>query len=267
MKPRTFIKAVRRALGPPDPVRRSAAFEVVRHPSAAPTAPSLRLMSFNIQGGHVAPPEALADFVGDHAPDVLALQEVDRGVPRSGGAHQARVMAERLGMSFAFAGTLRVEGGDYGIALLSRWPLLQVARHDLVVPYTSEPRAVIEARVQGPTGPLHVLATHADFLPWSAAAHGRALARRAAPLSGQRLVVMGDLNAGPGMAGPRAMVQAGLHDAVGGFDDGPTFVDPPRLRVDYILLDPPLAAGLQGGRRIMEVMSDHYPVVADVDLT
>lgn len=71
-------------------------------------------------------------------PDILALQEVDKGQRRSGYVRQARVLAEalrlpywRIGASYAgqsqvlhrrpLDSELKAESG-YGIALLSRWP-------------------------------------------------------------------------------------------------------------------------------------------------
>lgn len=72
-------------------------------------------------------------------PDVLALQEVDKGQRRSGYLHQARILAQslhlpywRIGASYAgqsqvlhrrpLDSELKAESG-YGIALLSRWPV------------------------------------------------------------------------------------------------------------------------------------------------
>lgn len=72
-------------------------------------------------------------------PDILCLQEVDKGQRRSGYLHQAAYFAEALGMPYwraaaSFSGPvygwhrrpihahLNREGG-YGIALLSKWPV------------------------------------------------------------------------------------------------------------------------------------------------
>ena len=56
--------------------------------------------------------------------DLVALQEVDRDLPRSGRVDQARALGEALGMDWRFAPALLGPGGGaYGIALLSRLPL------------------------------------------------------------------------------------------------------------------------------------------------
>ena len=76
--------------------------------------------------------------------DVLALQEVDRGQPRSGGVHQAELAAAAMGAAhWRFTGTVAGTPGEdgwlpatpasagdgagpgYGIALLSRLPVLE----------------------------------------------------------------------------------------------------------------------------------------------
>ena len=71
-----------------------------------------RVLTLNLQHGlsrEGAPTtaEELATAVAGLDVDVLALQEVDRGQPRSGGIDQARVVADALGLPHVrFAATL-----------------------------------------------------------------------------------------------------------------------------------------------------------------
>src|SRR6476659_10235726 len=58
--------------------------------------------------------------------DVLALQEVDRGVRRSGRVDQAAVIADRLGYRCVYGPALRVGGGTMGNALLVRGSVTDV---------------------------------------------------------------------------------------------------------------------------------------------
>ncbi|WP_165350410.1 endonuclease/exonuclease/phosphatase family protein [Xylanimonas protaetiae] len=62
---------------------------------------SLRLATFNVQHGRMpdgrVDPAFLAAAVASLDADVVALQEVDRGQVRSGGAHLARLVAEAMG--------------------------------------------------------------------------------------------------------------------------------------------------------------------------
>ncbi|HEV3402408.1 MAG TPA: endonuclease/exonuclease/phosphatase family protein, partial [Acidimicrobiales bacterium] len=62
----------------------------------------MRLATFNILHGRTfdggpASADRLAEACALLEADVLALQEVDKGQPRSGGVDQAAVVAERMG--------------------------------------------------------------------------------------------------------------------------------------------------------------------------
>jgi endonuclease/exonuclease/phosphatase family metal-dependent hydrolase len=89
-------------------------------------AARLRVVTFNIR--HAAPkdsyrglPDQLAAACASLNADVLALQEVDVGVPRSGRANLAEVAADACGMAYYFAKTRKhAYQGQYGNALLVR---------------------------------------------------------------------------------------------------------------------------------------------------
>lgn len=51
---------------------------------------------------------------------ILAVQELDRGVKRSGGEDQLQVLAQASGAQAHFASALDLQGGQYGVALLVR---------------------------------------------------------------------------------------------------------------------------------------------------
>ena len=86
----------------------------------------LRIATFNIR--HAAPkdsyrglPDKLAESCAELDADILGLQEVDVGVPRSGYADLPKVAAEACGMSYYFAKARRHAGrGQYGNAILVR---------------------------------------------------------------------------------------------------------------------------------------------------
>jgi len=59
-------------------------------------------------------------------PDIVALQEVDEGVGRSGRVDQPARLGELLGMEHAFGSFMEYQGGRYGLAILSRHPIRSV---------------------------------------------------------------------------------------------------------------------------------------------
>jgi len=117
-------------------------------------------------------------------PDVIALQEADRQTHRAGGHHVARELAETLGAAWVHlpAGIPRgvkpatrqwwldfeepiglYDEGDTGVAMLSRFPLTDVARLDL--PWKDcpwRPRLAMAATVPMGERKLRVINAHVD---------------------------------------------------------------------------------------------------------
>lgn len=68
---------------------------------------------------------AVADLIKKCGADVIALQEVDRGCRRSDGVDMAAVIARRAGYRRRHFIAIRpFQGGTYGTAILSRFPIL-----------------------------------------------------------------------------------------------------------------------------------------------
>lgn len=95
----------------------------------AQKADTLTIVSYNIHHGN--PPakpdvidlDAIANVIAAQQPDLVALQEVDVNIKRSGNINQAEYLAKKLGMYFYFAKAIDHDGGDYGVAVLSKFPI------------------------------------------------------------------------------------------------------------------------------------------------
>lgn len=96
-------------------------------------------MTYNIH--HCNPPsagdkidiEAIAQVISKEKPDLVALQEVDVNTERSGKRiNQAKELARLTRMHFFFSKAIDHQGGDYGVAVLSRFPILDSTR--LILP-------------------------------------------------------------------------------------------------------------------------------------
>ncbi len=230
-----------------------------------PAGPNLRVVSFNIRAGLSSSVDAIATLLESLNPDVVALQEVDVGVERSGRMDQAAALAARLGAEFVFAPTLEREGGEYGIALLSRLPFQNVRRIELEAAGAFEPRVAIDAELCVGDRFVRVVNTHADVFPWANAENTRDLIRAVGKSTGQGLIVAGDLNASPTDTASRNLMRAGLLDIVGQHAEGPTFLGGISHRIDYVFADQPLSVP-SDAQRIQVELSDHIPVVADLSL-
>jgi len=109
----------------------------------APLPPEIKIVSYNMRwrGGEDlrALVEALRDDAVIGGAFVIGLQEADRHRARSGNVNTARLIAEELGMHYAWAAPPRAKDDkakedETGVALLSAYPLTDVER--IVLPHT-----------------------------------------------------------------------------------------------------------------------------------
>src|SRR5690606_14126261 len=67
--------------------------------------------------------DLFGEIIKAENPDLVALQEVDKGTTRSGGIDQTAELSTRTGLTGYFAKAREFQGGDYGVAILSRLPV------------------------------------------------------------------------------------------------------------------------------------------------
>lgn len=225
------------------------------------TAPRVRIASWNIKAARTATLDALAEEMRAMDADVIALQEVDVHTRRGGNVDQPGTLAARLGFHYVFAASIRWSEGDYGLALLSKWPLVRVERHRVGVTDAGEPRIVLDATVCVAGRPLRILNHHADDLPATRARSFADVQQIVTATTGHRLLLMGDLNEtddGPGISMLRAtgLVDLGAEKAVSTSDWG---------RIDYVFADPQLARHASAVRVWPTDKSDHHAVLVELD--
>src|SRR5437879_8134462 len=71
----------------------------------------------------------IAGVINQQHPDLVGLQEVDRGVERTQRIDEIAELAELTKMEYAFAFNLTYQGGQYGVAILSKSPILATDHH------------------------------------------------------------------------------------------------------------------------------------------
>ncbi|MDF1800009.1 MAG: endonuclease/exonuclease/phosphatase family protein [Planctomycetota bacterium] len=233
----------------------------------------LVLLTYNIHHGEgddgVFDLERQARVILDSGADLVVLQEVDVGTGRAGGVDQATELGRLTGMHATFAEAMPYDGGSYGEALLSRWPLVAAETWPLPATAGREPRAAVVAVVEPPGlgWAVRVIGTHLDHLEDEElrVAQVEALLGYLAPSrphSGLPTVLMGDMNARPG-SGPIELLQEAGWTAADP-DLGPTYpaIDPVR-KIDWILLGPRSPGSLSGAEVLFApVASDHAPLRA-----
>jgi len=78
--------------------------------------------------------DRIVEIIRDHDVDIVMLQEVDEGVPRSRKMNLAKVLAEELNYPyFAIGHNVSLRKGRYGNATLSRYPIIRERNIDLTV--------------------------------------------------------------------------------------------------------------------------------------
>ncbi|MCP4885823.1 MAG: endonuclease [Planctomycetaceae bacterium] len=239
---------------------------------------TFRVLCYNIHYGQGTDGkydvERLANVINQTQPDLVALQEVDVGVKRSGRIHQARQLAEQTGMAVRFGPTQHFEGGLFGNAVLTRHQILDVAIHPL--PYsestpekTTYPRAAIAVTIRAPSGqPLRLISTHFQHnVPEDRVAEAQAINGLFAT-DNEKIptILAGDMNAQP-QAEPIQILRKQWKVVL---NDPPAPSAPattPRSRIDYIFYRPSNAFRLIKTNVVNEpIASDHRPVFAELVL-
>ena len=226
--------------------------------------PRLRVLTYNIHHGEAMDGkfdyERLAGVIKSLHPDIVALQEVDRGTERASGVDQAALLEELTGMKSVFGSALVYQGGEYGEALLSRWPLDQIRTYHLPFEPQQEPRTALAARITPDNGlPRFVfVGTHLDHTEEATRLEQTQRLNRVLPAAGgPPILLAGDLNARPGSAPMEELFAERWIDAIA-----------PQSRIDYVLFrngDPWKVVEVQ----IVDetVVSDHRPVLAILEWT
>ncbi|HWO18923.1 MAG TPA: endonuclease/exonuclease/phosphatase family protein [Kofleriaceae bacterium] len=229
----------------------------------------LRVLSYNIHSGRGTDRRVdlarIADVIGACDPDIVALQEVDVCRARSGAIDQPAALAAQLGMSACFEMCIEEGGERYGIATLTRLPLIESRR--LALPHEphrkrSEPRCALVTRLAWPGAGIEVdmVNTHLSVLAGERPAQVAAIARE---LPGREVIIAGDFNCTPGAAAFRTLA-GGMRSATRGARTFPSWL--PLVPLDHILVRGPLEV-VRGGRWTegpVRRASDHLPVYAEL---
>jgi endonuclease/exonuclease/phosphatase family metal-dependent hydrolase len=193
--------------------------------------------------------------------DVIALQEVDVRTRRSGFVDQPAAISSALGFNYVFAASILWDEGHYGLALVSRWPLVHVERHRMGGADLGEPRIVLDVRLCVAGRPLRVLNHHADRRNAARALGFVDLQRIARAARGHGLLVMGDMNERADGPGIRSLLDAGLVDLEA---DG-TSSTPRNRRIDYLFADTTLSPHAAAARVWTTDKSDHHALLTDLE--
>jgi endonuclease/exonuclease/phosphatase family metal-dependent hydrolase len=245
-----------------------------RKASVLPEKGQLKVMSYNI---HIAVPpstpgktdiEAIVTTIRDADPDIIALQEVDVNTVRTGKVDQAAVLAEKLKMNYFFAKAIDHDGGDYGVAILSKYPISETNIHRLstIAGTGGEARVMATAKITLKGGrAIRFAATHLDAQKDSVNRE-KQIAEINAIAESERLplIIAGDFNAQPGSSVINQLDKAFSRTCR---NCEPTYpMINPNITIDFIGYRPSSRFKVLSHSVIPErYASDHLPVLATLE--
>ncbi len=235
--------------------------------------PPLKVMTYNIRACDFGLKNIIATLKQANA-DIIALQEVDKFVKRTGRVDQPKKISKVLGMHYAFRKHFSYQGGEFGLALLSRYRIDQVER----IRAKRSNLILLKARVHTPGSPIRVVVGH--FHPSNpfddkavkeanASARKRE-ARKAFDTAGRfksPVLIMGDFNAATGSYAYNIFKEK-YQDACGTAGNLWSKTWPakfPLTRIDYIWVSKHFKILSCG--TIKSNASDHRPVVAKIQIS
>lgn len=231
----------------------------------------LRVLCYNIHYGQGMDGKydiaRLAKVIAKQKPDIVALQEIDVGVKRSGLVHQARELGKLTGMQVRFGPTQHYEGGLFGNGVLTNFPIRDV--HIQPLPYTAStpekttyPRGAIATILELPNGrELKFISTHfqhnmAEDRVQEAKAINRYFVDDQLPA-----ILAGDMNATP-EAEPIQILQSQWKNAMNAAQTPSAPSVNPRSRIDYIFFRGTSLKMVHTEVIAEQMASDHRPVLA-----
>lgn len=237
-----------------------------------PSRPSLRVLTYNTHHGEGMDGKVdlprLAKVILSSGADVVALQELDKDTQRTGRVNQAMELATLTGMQVRYGAAMDFQGGQYGQAILCRWPIWRFQVHFLPNPFQREPRIAVSSMIQTNTG--HTIRFVGVHLDASAEDEARWLqVTRLNEVFGEEkalpTILAGDFNDVPES---RSMARLFRNWADTGFGNPqPTSpANAPQSRIDYVLLRPKQWGVVKSEVLDEPVASDHRPLLVTLQL-
>ncbi len=206
----------------------------------------VRVMSYNLHNGFNAggrlDPEALAQTIEQANPDIVGLQEVERGWMIDGNLDLLTWLSHRLNIPYVFGPTA---DPIWGNAILSRYPIREWRNVPLPPRTLLLKRGFLWARIEVGNGDeLFLITTHYDHID-----RDTEIRQQQSPEilkfwnQHPRAIFLGDLNAQPDSKEIAMLRDGGLSDAFAVIGTGNGFTyssDNPVRRIDYIWFSPDL---------------------------
>ncbi len=209
-------------------------------------------------------PSRIADVIREMNAHVLALQEVDNQPGEDVESMQLEYLADVLDMAPIPGLRMIRKTGEYGNAILTRFPILAVRRHDLSFPLC-EPRGAIDVHLDVHGCAVRVIAAHLGLRRAERQFQWHRVLEAVATERDIPTFVLGDMN--EWYRGAKTLKEA--HRLFGEPPAPPAFPSFfPVLALTRIWVRPPEAIVTIEAHRsdLARVASDHLPLRATIDV-
>ena len=242
--------------------------------ATSPSVPqTIRVMTYNIHHGVGADGsldlQRIANLIREERIDIVGLQEIDRGVERSQKRDVIGELSKLTGMQFYFAKNIVYQGGDYGNAVLTRFPVVEQTNTHFKMIRPGEQRGVIQMVLDINGTKLAFLNTHIDYRDDDVERRMNIseLKEIVTRLDDKPVILCGDFNATPDSR-VHAELARFMYDAwekVGHGSGLTLYSDRPEKRIDYIWISPKRVRPVKMSVPQTQA-SDHLPVVGEFEI-
>lgn len=234
----------------------------------------LRVMTYNIHHGEGLDGRVdtarIAALIEQERADIVALQEVDKGVRRTALRDLTAELASHTGMTGIFSNNFHYQGGEYGNAVLTRFPIKRWANHHYQMIRPNEQRGILQLVFDVRGREVVFMNTHIDSRAddaerWLNIGEIEMLTKKCGDMP---VILCGDFNNQPNGRIYERLNQA-FQDTWAKVGAGDGFGFPaniPNRRIDYIWYTQPEVLKPRKAWLPQSEASDHLPLVAEFEL-
>jgi endonuclease/exonuclease/phosphatase family metal-dependent hydrolase len=243
-----------------------------RADASFPSVTSVRVMTYNIHHGRGGDDNVdltrIAEVIKAARPDIVALQEVDDKTLRTGRIDQTAELARLVGMTGKFVHQIDYEGGRYGQAILSKFPISNLEVNWLPGVPDRQRRIAGSVTIDLGSQKLLFITTHlhhADDAIRQLQAEQLNTIFASAESGNQTVVLAGDLNATPQSETLRVLSGRWMSATAGRSDTLTYPASSPVSQLDYVLYLPWEKVEVIASEVNDEAdASDHRPLVVEL---
>lgn len=221
----------------------------------------IKVMTYNIHRGinknNQLDLDGIAEVIKGTDPDIVALQEVERFSIRTGFKDQIKYLADKLSMNYAYGKSINILNGQYGNAILSKYPVEEYEVKPL--PSEVENRTLLQAVLNINGSRISIYNTHLGLNRDERDKQVTEIMNITS--TKEKFILAGDFNSAPDKLGAvtRRLKDSASYDEKN--YERPTFENEDIAeRIDYVFASHEFS--IMGYEVLKSEASDHYPVIS-----